>query len=102
VSFDAETPACWNLAGRDELRNTCLSPWRRLKPTRKALDDVLVNEGREEFIFDDPEFVFRWASAGALPIVRLGGEEYFCSSTAKSSQSDGTLPTVRAIRQLSS
>jgi len=78
VSFDAETPACWNLAGRDELRKHLFKSLEKIETYQKALDDVLVNEGREEFIFDDPEFVFRWASAGALPIVRLGGEEYFC------------------------
>ena len=78
VSFDSETSACWNLAGRDELRRHLFKSAEKIDSYQRALDDVLVNESCDEFVFDDPDFVFRWASAGALPIVRLGSEEYYC------------------------
>ena len=78
VSFDSETPSCWNLAGRDELRKHFIESREKIDAYQKALDDLLVDRSRDEFVFDDPDFVFRWASAGALPIIRLGREEYYC------------------------
>lgn len=78
VTFDAETPACWNRSGREELRRELFRSSKQIDAYQKALDDVLVNESSDEFVFDDPDFAFRWASAGALPIIRLGSVEYYC------------------------
>jgi hypothetical protein len=78
VSFDSETPACWNRSGREELRDFLFQSREKVDRYQETLDDVLVRECRDEFVLDDPDFVFRWASAGALPIIRLGSEEYYC------------------------
>lgn len=78
VSFDADTPACWNRAGREDLKAHLFKNMERISGLQKQLDDLLVNERLDRFEFSDPDFVFRWASAGALPIVRLGNEEYYC------------------------
>lgn len=78
VAFNSETPACWNRAGREALRDSLLRDKEKVNRYQKELDDVLVNETSGEFAFDDPDFFFRWASAGALPVVRLGSEEYYC------------------------
>src|SRR5271157_1533095 len=72
VSFDSETPTCWNRAGRENLHKHMSKSRAKMDAYQKALDDVLVRECRDEFMFDDLDFVFRWASAGALPIVRFG------------------------------
>jgi hypothetical protein len=78
VSFDFQTPACWNRAGRKAIRRILLADPTKIESYQRALDDVLVHGCRGEFTFADPDFVFRWASAGALPVVRLGNEEYYC------------------------
>jgi hypothetical protein len=78
VSFDSETPACWNRAGRQTLHDHLVKDREKMDRYQRKLDDVLVEACCEEFVFDDPDFVFRWASAGALPVVRLGSEEYYC------------------------
>ena len=78
VSFDSETPACWNRAGRDEIYAHLSKQGQKITNYQTLLENVLVHGSAEGFPFDDPDFVFRWASAGALPIVRLGDEEYYC------------------------
>jgi hypothetical protein len=78
VSFDDETPACWNRAGREDLKKYLFENTEKIAGYQEQLDNLLLDERLDRFEFNDPDFVFRWASAGALPIVRLGNEEYYC------------------------
>jgi hypothetical protein len=78
VSFNSDTPACWNRAGRKVVRNYLDGFKEKIENLQKDLDDLLVNGRRQELVFKDPDIVFRWASAGTLPIIRLGSEEYYC------------------------
>jgi len=78
VAFDDETPACWNRAGREDLKEHLFKDMGKVAGYQGQLDDLLLNERLDRFEFNDPDFCFRWASAGALPIVRLGNEEYYC------------------------
>jgi hypothetical protein len=78
VYFDSETPACWNRVGRDEVYARLSEQAKKIADYQAELDEVLISGSRPEFNFDDPDFAFRWASAGALPIIRLGSEEYYC------------------------
>jgi len=78
VSFGMSTPACWNRAGREYVRSAIPSFREKAPQYQQILDAVLVHQTRDTFDFDDPDFVFRWASAGALPIVRLNGDDYYC------------------------
>jgi hypothetical protein len=78
VSFDSETPACWNRTGRKAIYDLLVGDRAKMDDYQRILDDLLLRESRDKFEFADPDFVFRWASAGALPIVRRGNEEYYC------------------------
>jgi hypothetical protein len=78
LSFDMKTQACWNRDGREYVRNAIPDFEAKSVEYQKILDDVLMEQTQDSFVFDDPDFVFRWASAGALPIIHLDKEDYYC------------------------
>lgn len=78
VSFDGDTPAVWNRIGREEVRRRIPDFERKAIDYQRKLDDFLLQEHHGLFRFEDNQFVFRWVSAGALPIIRMLGGEFYC------------------------
>ncbi len=50
----------------------------KAKKLQKQLDDFLVEKIGTEPLISDPTFPFRYGSGGALPVLHLKGEEYYC------------------------
>ncbi len=78
VAFDDASPAIWSRAGTEMLRRTMpafAEKWRRYQ---EELDAFLVRGDGDRYDFSDPDFVFRYASGGTLPILRTSGKDYYC------------------------
>lgn len=78
ISFDGETEATWNRAGREEVRSRNRVFSERARDYQKRLDALAFGSEKGRWRFNDPTFPFRWASAGALPILRMGKHDYYC------------------------
>ena len=78
VAFDGTTPATWNRRGREAVRARMPRFDRQARLYKEKLDRILLEERAGRFRHDDPDFLFRWASAGALPIVNVGRKDYYC------------------------
>jgi hypothetical protein len=78
IAFDGHTPATWTRTGRDQARSRIPDFERTAAGYQKQLDALLLTGNHGSLHFDDPAFVFRWVSAGALPILRIGECEYYC------------------------
>jgi hypothetical protein len=78
VAFDGTTPSTWNRLGREAVRRRTPRFERQAALYKEKLDRILLDGRAGRFRHDDPGFLFRWASAGALPIVNLGRKDYYC------------------------
>jgi len=81
VAFDDSAPAIWNQEGKDHLLSKL--PADRRAQYQRRLDDFLLHDhGAPDYLFNDPSFVFRFASGGTLPIISFSGgsesSEYYC------------------------
>ncbi len=85
VRFDEHTPAIWNHQGRRRLRELQSAALRATY--QRELDAFLLGDGNgggasKTYEFNDPGFLFRYASGGTLPIMRFteGADrsEYYC------------------------
>jgi 8-oxo-dGTP pyrophosphatase MutT (NUDIX family) len=75
VHFDDDTPAIWHAHAKHHLRRAMSSEARARY--QQALDEFLVEGRGSHFEFRDPDFVFRYASGGTLPVVNFRGNDYF-------------------------
>lgn len=78
VEFDKDTLATWNRKGRETVQKKTPNFQQKAARYKTELDRILLKEGVGTFHHDDPGFPFRWASAGALPVLNIGKEEYYC------------------------
>jgi hypothetical protein len=78
LHFNDETPAIWSSHGKTYLRGRLDKAKRR--HYQKKLDDFLLRGKGNTFEFNDAEFLFRYASAGTLPVIRFSDEKepYYC------------------------
>jgi hypothetical protein len=76
VRFEENAPAVWNRRGKDYLETNI---------KRLGVKATLYQAQIESFFsgssygwkFDDPELPFRYASGGALPVLRIGNRNYY-------------------------
>ncbi len=78
VEFDGNTPAMWNRKGRENARRKMARFDKKSARYKAELDKVLLQGEPGSFHHSDPGFPFRWASAGALPILNRGKSEFYC------------------------
>jgi hypothetical protein len=77
VYFDDRTPAIWHSNAKLDLLNA-IPAERRAAWQRKFDDFLLEGKGGPTCDFgNDPDFVFRYASGGTLPVVNYRGRDYF-------------------------
>jgi hypothetical protein len=82
VAFNDQTLALWNRSGREAIYEAMKKATAdfELKVTdyKAKLENVLFTRKRCGFSHNDPTFPFRWASAGALPVLNIDKKEYYC------------------------
>jgi len=77
VAFDFDTPSIWLRSSKSHVQNQ-LDPARASR-YREALRGMLLGGGsRETYVHSDAAFPFRFGNGGALPVIRLAGEDYYC------------------------
>jgi hypothetical protein len=81
IHFDDDTPAIWDQEGKRFLRSI-LSLDKR-KRFQRALDEFIIERhGVGPFKVEDPDFFFRYASGGTLPLIEFdeasGTKRYYC------------------------
>ncbi len=79
VKFNENSPAVWNRKGRLHIREFMGGHFDAVASRyQKKLEAILLGNDPGPFSPKDPMFLWRWASAGALPVIRIGDDEYFC------------------------
>jgi hypothetical protein len=80
LRFNDDTPAIWNSQGKRYVYSRLAEAKR--KYYQEKLDEFLLRGSGSTFDFkDDPDFLFRYASAGTLPIITLRMIRVICSTT---------------------
>ncbi len=78
LEFDESTPVIWGRRGVQHLREMMPDFKNKSAWLQSQLDDFLLLNRGTSYAFADPEFVFRYASGGTLPVLRLDGKDYYC------------------------
>jgi hypothetical protein len=79
VTFNETSPAVWNLKGRRHIRKLMADRFDEVASRyQNKLEAILLGNDPGSFSPKDPMFFWRWASAGALPVIRIGDCDYFC------------------------
>ena len=76
VNFDFNTPAIWRRPAKSHIQQQ-LDP-ARIGQYREALRGVLLHQTAGGYVHRDSSFPFRFGNGGALPVIRLDGEDYYC------------------------
>jgi hypothetical protein len=79
IRFDDNTLAIGQREGKAEVQRAMMPDFtsKALK-YQKRLDAYLLESQDETLNISDPGFVFRYASGGTLPIIRVNKKEYYC------------------------
>ncbi len=78
VNFGKDSHAIWARHAKYELQKMMPEFDRKSAMLQASLDRFLLDQTGDAFTHDDDQFVFRYASGGALPVVRIGSSEYYC------------------------
>lgn len=80
IRFDHQTPTIRRREAKEALRMSMPGFEKKAKLYQTKLDSILLDQSRNRkmFIHNDQDFVFRYASGGTLPILTIGGQEYYC------------------------
>ncbi len=78
VEFDERTYTVWNNRGKEEVRSRIPNFEQKADQYQAEINAFLLPDQRKMYRFDDPEFPFRYASGGTLPVLSYRGKEYYC------------------------
>jgi len=78
ASFDNNTLAISQRDAKEEVQRAIPDFNHKAIEYQRQLDDYLLGARRKKYLFDDPDFVFRFTSGGTLPIIRMNKKEYYC------------------------
>ena len=77
LGLTGDSQVIWAQPGKEALREA--QPWpASLKDAQTRIDEFIRGEIAGSFPFPEEGFRFRYGNGGTLPIVRMGGKEYFC------------------------
>jgi TIR domain len=76
VAFDFSTPTIWRRPAKGYIQEQ-LDP-ALIAQYGEALRGVLLHQTTGGYVHRDPCFPFRFGNGGALPVIRLNGEDYYC------------------------
>ena len=77
VQFDGNTPAIWSRAGKSHVREHIRGFDALARKHAEALRAFFAGNSNQ-LSLSDAKFPFRYASGGVLPIINIGGKDYFC------------------------
>jgi hypothetical protein len=80
ISFDDDTPAIWSREAKYLLPKIIPDFKQKSEQYQKELEEFFFNpESSPKWLhYPDNDFPFRYASGGALPVVRFRKNEYYC------------------------
>ncbi|MCX5893319.1 MAG: toll/interleukin-1 receptor domain-containing protein [Deltaproteobacteria bacterium] len=79
LSFDNRTEAITQRLGKDEAKRRMKDFSARARQYQKELDEfIFEHQGPDLKTFAYPDFFFRYASGGTLPILKIGDQKFFC------------------------
>jgi hypothetical protein len=78
IRFDYKTPTIRRREAKGALM-ACMRDFKsKAKKYQEKLDAILLENCLDKFMYNDSDFVFRYASGGTLPILRMGEVDYYC------------------------
>jgi len=84
VSFNENTPTIWTREAKYDVQQMMPNFQHKASRYQKELDAFLLESKGTVYPFNDNEFVFRYASGGTLPVLRIyereekREKEYYC------------------------
>ena len=78
LDFSDASLTIWGDAGKREVLAMIPDFDRRSREIQRELEGLIHRGQPRRYRHDDPAFPFRYASGGALPLVRYRGSEYYC------------------------
>jgi hypothetical protein len=78
VEFGFDTPAVWLRKGKAHVQELLRCNVSQIAQYQKDLERILLHSDRRQYSHSDPTFPFRFGNGGTLPVIRCGGEDYYC------------------------
>jgi hypothetical protein len=78
VRFSDESPTISTRTAKRNVHEAIPAFQVKSRAYQEKLDDVLLYKKRRTYVHRDPNFPFRYASGGTLPIVRVCRKDYYC------------------------
>lgn len=78
IYFDHKTPTISKRAARRFLRQNITKFDAKVKEYEDKLNTFIVQEKGEACNIEDSDFMFRYASGGTLPILKINNIDYYC------------------------
>lgn len=77
--FDGDELSIWSRKGKRDLNSIILKTQQpNVDLYQNQLERYLIYGEGNQYIFDDPQFFFRYVSGGTLPVVMINNTEYYC------------------------
>ena len=77
IHFTEEDDAVWNWQGKNHVRDMIPSFAAKRREHQKEIDAFWNDPNQQTYHFRNPAFPFRYASGGALPLIRFRGTYYY-------------------------
>lgn len=78
LEFGPESPAIWHRRGKDEVHEKLITDFsRKSRKYGAELESFFFENKLGRYDFKKKKFPFRYCSGGALPIITIGGKQYY-------------------------
>jgi hypothetical protein len=78
IMFNDDTPAIWTREAKYDVKKMIPDFELKASEYQERMDAFLLKSEGDTYYFDDPDFPFRYASGGTLPVLRINRKEYYC------------------------
>ncbi|HUF60710.1 MAG TPA: hypothetical protein VMN36_01425 [Verrucomicrobiales bacterium] len=77
LKFGPKTPAIWHRSAKAHVQKQIHRFSPRAQGLQRKIDRILFENGKEELKHSSPDFPFRYASGGVLPVISMGSNLYY-------------------------